>query len=170
MADLLPSAARGASLGSIMPRRSALRASDADRDYVAERLRNAAAEGRILAEELEHRLEATFAARTYGELNAIIADLPREHRAEGPVRRIPVRLRPATVAVLVVLFPVALAIAAAAIVAVVALLTAWTVAVTLAAMFLGPRARLLRHGPWALGYRYARRGHRRALGGPPPWL
>ena len=153
-----------------MPRRSTLRASDADREWVAERLRNAAAEGRLLAEELEHRLEATFSARTYGELNAIVADLPREPHSGGPARRIPVRLRPATIAVLVVLFPVALAIAAAAVVAVVALLTAWAAAVTLAALFLGPRARLLRHGPWALGYRYARRGNRRTLGGPAPWL
>ena len=149
-----------------MVRRSALRASDADREYIAERLRNAAAEGRILAEELEHRLEATFAARTYGELNAVVADLPREGRRDERSARIPVRLRPATVAVLVILFPMALALAAAAIVAVIALFTAWAVAVSLAALFLGPRARMLRCGPWALGYRYARRSGRRALS---PW-
>jgi hypothetical protein len=148
-----------------MARRSALRASDSDREYIAERLRNAAAEGRILAEELEHRLEATFAARTYGELNAVVADLPRED-PRGGRPRIPVRLRPATIVALVVLFPMVLAIAAAAIVAVVALFTAWAVAVSLAALFLGPRARVLRRGPWALGYRYARRGPGRTLG---PW-
>ena len=149
-----------------MARRSSLRASDADREYVAERLRNAAAEGRILSEELEHRLESTFAARTYGELNAVTADLPRESPAGGG-SRIPVRLRPATIVALVVLFPMALAIAAAAIVAVVALITAWTVAVSLAALFLGPRARAL-PGPWVLGYRawHSRQGSRRAIG---PW-
>lgn len=152
-----------------MVRRSALRASDADREYVAQRLRNAAAEGRILAEELEHRLEVTFTARTYGELNAVVADLPREVPNQGRMPRIPLRLRPATVAALVILFPVALAVAAAVIVAIVALFTAWTVAVTLAALFLGPRARMLRHGPWAIGYRYARRDRRRMIG-PSPWL
>jgi DUF1707 SHOCT-like domain len=148
-----------------MVRRSSLRASDADREYIAERLRNAAAEGRILAEELEHRLEATFTARTYGELNAVVADLPREPPRGGRPGRIPLRLRPATVAVLIILFPVALAIAAAAIVAVVALFTAWAVAVSLAAVLLGPRARCL-PGPWALGYRawYGRRSGRRMLG------
>jgi hypothetical protein len=147
-----------------MVRRSSLRASDADREYIAERLRNAAAEGRILSEELEHRLGATFAARTYGELNAVVADLPREAPRGGP-SRLPLRLRPATIVALVVLFPMALAIAAAAIIAVAALITAWTVAVSLAALFLGPRARAL-PGPWVLGYRawQARHGSRRAIG------
>ncbi len=147
-----------------MVRRSTLRASDADREYISERLRNAAAEGRILSEELEHRLEATFAARTYGELNAVVADLPRE-APDSARPRIPLRLRPATVVALVILFPMALALAAAVLVAVVALFAAWAVGVSLAALFLGPRARMLRCGPWAVGYRYARRG-RRTLG---PW-
>src|SRR5438045_325217 len=65
-----------------MARRSTLRASDADRERIAERLRHATAEGRLLAEELEERLEATFTARTYGELDAVVDDLP-----ETPVRR-----------------------------------------------------------------------------------
>ena len=47
-----------------MARRAVIRASDADRDRVADRLRAATAEGRLLAEELEERLEALFAART----------------------------------------------------------------------------------------------------------
>ena len=150
-----------------MVRRSALRASDADREQVAERLRTAAGEGRLLAEELEHRLEASFAARTYGELDAIVSDLPREHPQSPRIGRMPVRLRPATVAALVILFPMALAIAVAAIVAVIALFTAWAVAVSLAALFLGPRGRAL-PGPWVIGYRawHGRRYGRRALG---PW-
>ena len=159
-----------------MARRSALRASDADRDYIAERLRTAAGEGRILAEELEQRLEAAFSARTYGELNAVVADLPRE-RPPGPARRIPMRLRPASIVVLLILFPMVLAIAAAVIVAVVALFTAWAVAVTLAALFLGPRARALR-GPWAVGYRAYhtrritrdRRRDGTVIGSFTPWL
>ena len=61
-----------------MARRAALRASDSDREHIAERLRKATAEGRLLAEELEDRLGVAFKARTYGELDALVADLPRE--------------------------------------------------------------------------------------------
>jgi hypothetical protein len=42
-----------------------LRASDADREQVAEVLRDALAEGRLDMEEFEERLEATYKARTY---------------------------------------------------------------------------------------------------------
>jgi len=60
-----------------MAKYSALRASDADREQVAERLRHAAAEGRLLAEELEQRMAIALRARTYGELSAVVSDLPR---------------------------------------------------------------------------------------------
>jgi hypothetical protein len=53
-----------------------MRASDGDRDRVAELLRKAAAEGRLMIEELEQRLESALSARTYGQLDALIADLP----------------------------------------------------------------------------------------------
>jgi Domain of unknown function (DUF1707) len=43
---------------------------------VVERLRHATAEGRLTANELEERLEALYSARTYGELDALVADLP----------------------------------------------------------------------------------------------
>jgi len=59
-----------------MARYSALRASDADRDAVAERLRDAAVEGRLETEELEERLQAALRARTYGDLDGVLADLP----------------------------------------------------------------------------------------------
>jgi hypothetical protein len=59
-----------------MTRRATLRASDADRELVAERLREAATEGRLFADELEERLGAALSARTYGELDALVADLP----------------------------------------------------------------------------------------------
>lgn len=157
----------------MLVRRSALRASDADRESVAERLRDAAAEGRLEAAELEHRLEVALSARTYGELSAVIADLPREQRPDRSMRRMPVRLRPATVVALVVAFPIALALAAAAIVAVAALLMAWATAVSLVALFLGPRVRAI-GGPWAVGYRawhrrYGR-ANRSAIAGIIPWL
>jgi hypothetical protein len=53
-----------------------LRISDDDRHKVAEVLRQAAGEGRIDLDELDQRLEATYQAKTYGELVPITADLP----------------------------------------------------------------------------------------------
>ncbi|MFJ3618523.1 DUF1707 domain-containing protein [Streptomyces iakyrus] len=53
-----------------------LRASDADRERVAEILRDALAEGRLDMAEFEERLDATYQARTYGELAPITRDLP----------------------------------------------------------------------------------------------
>ncbi|ROP52925.1 DUF1707 domain-containing protein [Streptomyces sp. PanSC9] len=53
-----------------------LRASDADRERVAEVLRDALAEGRLDMEEFEERLEAAYKARTYGELTPLTRDLP----------------------------------------------------------------------------------------------
>jgi hypothetical protein len=56
----------------------ALRIGDADRERVADRLRQAAGEGRLSPEELDERLGAAFAARTAGELEPLVADLPPE--------------------------------------------------------------------------------------------
>jgi hypothetical protein len=53
-----------------------LRASDHDRDRIAEVLRQAAGEGRLTLDELDERLEALYAAKTYGELEPITRDLP----------------------------------------------------------------------------------------------
>lgn len=138
---------------------------------MAERLRTAAAEGRLLAEELEHRLGAAFSARTYGELDAVVADLPRDGVIGKARRRTPVRLRPATVLALLILFPFAVALAVAALVTVAALITTWAVAVTLAGFLLGPRARAL-GGPWAVGCRARRmrRTDRGVVGSFTPWL
>ncbi|MGW7378562.1 DUF1707 SHOCT-like domain-containing protein [Streptomyces sp. NPDC054794] len=62
-----------------------LRASDADRERVAEVLRDALAEGRLDMEEFEERLEATYKARTYGELTPITRDLPGAGVTAPPV-------------------------------------------------------------------------------------
>ncbi len=70
-----------------MTKRSVLRASDSDRDLVAERLRRAAAEGRLLADELEQRLATALRARTYAELDPLVADLPGRAMAPGGRRR-----------------------------------------------------------------------------------
>ena len=66
---------------------SGVLASDGDREQVAERLRAASAEGRLTAEELEERLERAFSARTAGELEPLVADLPAAERAPAPARR-----------------------------------------------------------------------------------
>lgn len=52
------------------------RISDAERHQVAEILRQAAGDGRIDLEELDERLEATYAAKTYADLVPITHDLP----------------------------------------------------------------------------------------------
>ncbi|MDQ0991134.1 DUF1707 domain-containing protein [Streptomyces sp. V3I7] len=69
-----------------------LRASDADRERVAEILRDAVAEGRLDMEEFEERLDATYAARTYGELAPITRDLPGAGTVAPPtvsLRKVP---------------------------------------------------------------------------------
>lgn len=71
-----------------MAGRHSLRASDSDREDVAEQLRAATAEGRLHVPELEQRLEVAFGARTYGELDALVADLPAT-LAPLPTRRRP---------------------------------------------------------------------------------
>jgi len=59
-----------------MPGDPRLRVSDADRERTAELLREHHAAGRLTAEEFADRMEAAFAARTRGELDQLLADLP----------------------------------------------------------------------------------------------
>ncbi|MEO3783500.1 DUF1707 domain-containing protein [Actinocorallia sp. B10E7] len=54
-----------------------LRASDADRDRVAEILGDALSEGRLTPEEHSERLDRLYAAKTYAELEPLTGDLPR---------------------------------------------------------------------------------------------
>jgi hypothetical protein len=58
-----------------------LRASDADRERVAAILRDALAEGRLAMDEFEERLEETYRAKTYAQLEPLTRDLPA---AGGP--------------------------------------------------------------------------------------
>ncbi len=79
-----------------MPGDPRMRASDADRERTAQLLREHHAVGRLTAEEFETRVEKVFQARTLGELDALLADLPaidlyqlpsagiRPHRRGGP--------------------------------------------------------------------------------------
>ena len=54
-----------------------LRAADADREAVAESLREQHLAGRLDTDELQERIERCYAARTYGELDEVLVDLPR---------------------------------------------------------------------------------------------
>ena len=63
------------------------RISDQERQQVAEVLRQAAGEGRLDIDELNKRLEATFAARTYADIVPITADLPTAGVGGLPVPR-----------------------------------------------------------------------------------
>ena len=51
------------------------RASDADRDQVAEVLNSAYAEGRITLDEHQERTQAALEAKTFDDLTALTADL-----------------------------------------------------------------------------------------------
>jgi hypothetical protein len=78
-----------------LPRPADLRVSDAERHQVAEVLRHAAGEGRLDLEELEERLEVAFAAKTYGELQPLVRDLPSQDlTATAPGSARPVVQRP----------------------------------------------------------------------------
>ena len=68
-----------------MQSRERLRASDTDRERAVEFLHDAAAEGRLTADELDDRIAQAFAATTYGELDALVSDLPVPIRPE-PMR------------------------------------------------------------------------------------
>ncbi|GAB3409114.1 DUF1707 SHOCT-like domain-containing protein [Flindersiella endophytica] len=61
-----------------------VRASDTDRHQVADRLRDAAAEGRLTLDELEERLEGVYGAKTYAELEPYTHDLPAQNTSGSP--------------------------------------------------------------------------------------
>lgn len=58
-------------------REPTLRASDSDREEIVTELRHHAASGRLDVDELEQRLESAYAARTHGDLQGLLADLPK---------------------------------------------------------------------------------------------
>ena len=147
-----------------MSRHGSLRASDADRDQVVDRLHKASTEGRIASDELEQRVSQALKARTYNDLEATVADLPgprprsrqvQRRRTAGQWAVGTVRANPA-----LILFVIPVVAVTAAMV--VAVTVVWAVLMAVV-MILGGR----RHGPpappWAyMGRRavrtYARRG------------
>ncbi|MFC0031102.1 DUF1707 domain-containing protein [Micromonospora chaiyaphumensis] len=59
-----------------MDGRSGMRAADADREATAERLRVALNEGRLDLHEYDERLVRAYGAKTYADLDEVVADLP----------------------------------------------------------------------------------------------
>jgi hypothetical protein len=59
-----------------VPGNPRIRASDADRDRVTALLREHHAAGRLTAEEFHERMDAALEAKTLGELDELLADLP----------------------------------------------------------------------------------------------
>ena len=64
-----------------------LRASDADRDATADRLRLHHTDGRLDQDEFQERLDRCFAAKTVGELTALTRDLPADPARRGSAAR-----------------------------------------------------------------------------------
>lgn len=87
--------------GAGLKRRADLRAGDRDRDAVATVLREQHLAGRLDSDEFQERLDHCLAAKTYGELDALVADLPVPEPAppRAPVSR---RLLPLLVALVVI--------------------------------------------------------------------
>jgi hypothetical protein len=142
--------ARIARDSEVMAYRKSLKASDADREHVAERLRQAAAEGRLLAEELEQRLGQAFKSRTYGELDAVVADLPNDSVSRRSERFPTPLARPAMVVAILI---AAVAVISVAILIITGLLAMWGVWALIAWWMLGGRCarrrnRALRQGQW----------------------
>jgi hypothetical protein len=138
-----------------LAKRGSLRASDADREQVAEHLRRAAAEGRLRTDELEQRLGVAFSALTYGELDPLIVDLP--HSADRRATRVPL-------AVIIAGAVVVIAIAILAVMAVILIATGlfafWAVWLIIGWGCFGGRRRALaraqrHHSAYWTGY-----GHR----------
>jgi hypothetical protein len=85
-----------------------MRTSDAERQRVAEFLRDACADGRLSPDELEERLDALFVGSTVADIAVLVSDLPGgyavvprlgSHRARRSVTPVPARRRQVSPAV-----------------------------------------------------------------------
>ncbi|MHB8690814.1 MAG: DUF1707 SHOCT-like domain-containing protein [Solirubrobacteraceae bacterium] len=141
-----------------MAQQGSFRASDEDREQIAERLRRATAEGRLHAHELEERMARALRARTYGELDDVVSDLPRD-RVATRGRRDFDWLHPAVaIAIAIPLAMVAVAVVALAAVFVMSgVFAVWMVWVLLGWFMFGGRGRHHHH----------HHHHHRRRGGPP---
>ena len=129
------------------PRDRSLRVGDKERDAVSEILRQRHVEGRIDSDEFQTRLEHCLAAKTYAELDELVADFPLEEAEHRPLVGAR-RGRP---------WPLALPLLFLVLIAAVAGGHFGWVAVPLLLFFVVRpvvwRARAGGHGPWACGPR-----------------
>jgi hypothetical protein len=70
-----------------VPGPAGIRASDTERDAVMSELSSHFIAGRLDKDELDQRLAVAAAARTRGELDRLLADLPRPAPQQEPARR-----------------------------------------------------------------------------------
>jgi hypothetical protein len=124
-------------------KRGTLRASDADREAIVDRLRKASAEGRLASHELEHRVTTALKAQTYAELDATVADLPGSRVAPGRSGRqkvlLTVRDHPA-------LLLIAIPVAVVTVAMLIAVTVLWSTFIVL--MFVLGHRRFPHRGPW----------------------
>jgi Domain of unknown function (DUF1707)/Domain of unknown function (DUF4190) len=66
------------------PLRGKMRAADADRDRTVDVLTVAYTEGRLTKDEYDERVERALSARTYGDLDLLVTDLPAGSAAIAP--------------------------------------------------------------------------------------
>jgi DUF1707 SHOCT-like domain len=145
-----------------MRRHDSLRASDADRDAVIDRLREAAGEGRLEPYELEQRIDGALRARTYGDLAELLADLPGDGRVllrRTGWRTYPVAQSAVLGAGLLVAVTLAVALVALVVVLVLAAAAWWIALVLFWLVCRGSRRRLV-PGPARRHSLRARHAHR----------
>jgi hypothetical protein len=96
------------------PRDRSLRVGDREREAVAAILRRQHVEGRLDAVEFQERLDRCLAAKTYGDLDRLIADFPGQEEGQGrggrasawprwPVASLPLALIPLALVAAIVL-------------------------------------------------------------------
>lgn len=73
--------------------KSTMRAADTDREAVVQKLAQAYSEGRLDYAEMDERTAAVWAAKTYGELAKITADLPATVSTQPAITPVPERPR-----------------------------------------------------------------------------
>jgi hypothetical protein len=119
-----------------------MRVSDSERERVAQFLREQSLEGRLDHEELEERLGAAYRAKTAGELEDLIEDLPHRRVPAASSRRAPARRSGPPLPLLVAAVFVGLltlpAAAAGGLALVMALIGAFMVAVFVLGFAFGP--------------------------------
>src|ERR671936_1083717 len=103
-------------MGTEMQGAGGYRVGDADRNHTADLLKEAHAAGYLTLEEIDERLSAALSARTRGELDRLVADLPPDWRARQEGRR--VRRRPAVAPQAAWLLPVLVVLLATVVLAV----------------------------------------------------